>query len=58
MRPGTHARKASIFSQGLSSNAQLLIGTRPRTGEYTYLVGHAWDLMRALFEDLLGIWAE
>lgn len=24
---------------------------------YTYLVGHAWDLMRALFEDLSGIWA-
>lgn len=23
----------------------------------TYLVGHAWDLMRALFEDLSGIWA-
>ncbi len=24
---------------------------------YTYLVGHAWDLMRSLFEDLSGIWA-
>lgn len=24
---------------------------------YTYLVGHAWDLMRALFEDLSGIWS-
>lgn len=25
---------------------------------YTYLVGHAWDLMRSLFEDLSGIWQD
>ena len=24
---------------------------------YTYLVGHAWDLMNALFTDLSGIWS-
>lgn len=24
---------------------------------YTYLVGHAWDLMSALFRDLSGIWS-
>lgn len=24
---------------------------------YTYLVGHAWDLMSALFSDLSGIWS-
>ena len=49
------------FSVAISEKQQqkvhLRIGTRPRTGEYTYLVGHAWDLMSALFSDLSGIWS-